>query len=115
MYKEIIPLAQLIWHMHIGKSEVISFKIAVNEAAETYGLTSSAAALHVINLLKDYNKRGQLKHELSGLNFQKYAIKEVLSRDSQVLSVLMNLKSHGITEDRILYLTSFWRRHNMSH
>jgi hypothetical protein len=44
MYKEIIPLAQLIWHMHIGKSEVISFKIAVNEAAETYGLTSSAAA-----------------------------------------------------------------------
>jgi hypothetical protein len=78
--------------------------IAVNEAAETYGLTSSAAALHVINLLKDYNKRGQLKHELSGLNFQKYAIKEVLSRDSQVLSVLMNLKSHGITEDRILYL-----------
>ena len=36
-YKEIIPLAQIIWDMHIGKSELISFKIAVNETAELYG------------------------------------------------------------------------------
>jgi hypothetical protein len=46
-HKETVPLAELIEAMHIGKSELISFKIAVNEAAETYGLTPSAAALHV--------------------------------------------------------------------
>jgi vacuolar-type H+-ATPase subunit I/STV1 len=40
-YKEIIPLAQLIWDLHIGKNELISFKIAVNESAETYGFPPS--------------------------------------------------------------------------
>ena len=75
-YKEIIPLAKLIWDLHIDRSELISFKIAVNEAVETYSLTPSAAALHVINVISDYNKKGQLKHELSELNFQKYAINE---------------------------------------
>ncbi|MFL6394968.1 MAG: hypothetical protein ACJ708_09990 [Nitrososphaeraceae archaeon] len=63
-----------------------TFKIAVNEAAETYGFTPSAAALHVINVIKDYNKRGQLKHELSELNFQKYAINEFCSSRSQVIN-----------------------------
>jgi hypothetical protein len=75
-YKEIIPLAQLIWDMHIGRSELISFKIAVNEAADTYGFPHSTAAFHVINTLRNYNKQGQLKNELSELNFQKYAINE---------------------------------------
>ena len=32
-YKEIIPLAQLIWDLHISRSELISFKAAVNETA----------------------------------------------------------------------------------
>jgi hypothetical protein len=63
-YKGIIPLAQLIYDMHIGKNELISFKIAISEAAETYGLTVSSAALDVINLIKDHNKKGQLKREL---------------------------------------------------
>jgi hypothetical protein len=49
-HKETVPLAELIEAMHIGKSELISFKIAVNEAVETYGFTPSAAALHVINV-----------------------------------------------------------------
>jgi hypothetical protein len=35
--------------MHIGKTEQISFKIAVNEAAETYGFHCSTAAFHVLN------------------------------------------------------------------
>ena len=106
-YKEIIPLAQLIWDLHIGKSELISFKIAINEAAETYGLSPSAAALDVINLIKHHNKKGQLEHELSELIFQKYAINRFCSSRSQVIMALMNLQSHGITEDRILYLNNF--------
>jgi hypothetical protein len=50
-YREMIPLAQLIYDMDIGKSELISFKVAVNEAAETYRLTPPAAALRVINII----------------------------------------------------------------
>jgi hypothetical protein len=106
-YKEIIPLANIIWDMHIGKSELISFKIAVNEAAETYGLTPSSAAIDVINLIIDHNKKGQLKRELSELTFQKYAIDRFCSSHSQVIMALMNLKSNGITEERIILLNNF--------
>jgi hypothetical protein len=57
-YREIIPLEQLIYDMHIDRSELISFKIAINEAAQIYGLTPSAAALRVINVISDHNKKG---------------------------------------------------------
>jgi uncharacterized protein (UPF0335 family) len=109
-YKGIIPLAQLIYDLHIDKSELISFKVVVNEAAQIYGLTPSAAALRVINIVSDYNKRGQLKRELSELSLQKYAINKFCSRYSQVITAIMNLKSNGITEDTILQLNNFWRR-----
>ncbi len=81
-YREIIPLAQLIWDLRIGSSELISFKVAVNGAAQTYGLTPSAAALRVINVITDYNKKGQLKRELSELSLQKYAINEFFASHS---------------------------------
>jgi uncharacterized protein (UPF0335 family) len=50
-YKDIIPLAELVHSMHISGRELVSFKAALNEAEETYGLTPSAA-LDVINLLR---------------------------------------------------------------
>lgn len=106
-HKDTVPLAGLIEAMHIGKSELISFKIAVNEAIETYGLSPSAAALHVINIISDHNKKAQLKHELSELNLQKYAINEYCSSRSQVINALTNLQSHGIPEEKILLLNSF--------
>jgi hypothetical protein len=106
MYKEILPLAQLIWDLQISKNELISFKIAINEAVETYDLTPSAAALRVINTIKAYNKKGQLEHELSELSLKRYAVNEFCSNRIQVITALMNLKSHGITEERLLYLNN---------
>ena len=106
-HKETVPLVELIEAMHIGKNELISFKIAVNEAAESYGFTPSAAALHVINVIKDYAKRGQLECELTDLNFQKYAINRFCSSRSQLIMALMNLRSHGITEEQIISLNNF--------
>jgi hypothetical protein len=106
-YKEIIPLAELIWDLHISRSELISFKIAINESAETYSLTPSSAALDVINLIKDHNKKGQLKRELSELSFQKYAIERFCSRKSQVITSLVKLQSHGMTEDKIIHVNKF--------
>jgi hypothetical protein len=100
-YKEIIPLANLIYDMHIDRSELISFKVAVNEAAQIYGLTPSAAALRVVNVVSDYNKKGQLEHELSKLSLQKYAINEFYSSRSPVIMALMKLKSLGMSEERI--------------
>jgi hypothetical protein len=34
-YKEIIPVANIIWDLHIGRNELISFKFAVNGSAQT--------------------------------------------------------------------------------
>jgi len=79
-YKTIIPLAQIILDLHIGKNELISFKIAVNEAAELYGLPSSTAAVYVLNILKEYNEKGQLQKELSVLYLQKHILDEACSR-----------------------------------
>jgi hypothetical protein len=86
---------------------LISFKAAVNETAETYGITPSSAALDVINLIKDHNKKGQLKRELSELCFQKYAIERFCSSHSQGIMALMNLRNNGITEDQIISLNNF--------
>jgi hypothetical protein len=93
--------------MHIGRSELISFKIAVNEAAELYGFPVLVPAFHVLNTLKDYNKIGQLKKELSALYLQKYTLDEACSRQSQSLIALAKLKSHGITEEQIISLNNF--------
>ena len=93
--------------MHIGKNELISFKVAVNEAAELYRFPSSTAAVYVLNNLRDYNRKGQLKKELSALCLQKYTVEQLCSSQSQVIMALMNLRGHGITEDRILYLNNF--------
>jgi hypothetical protein len=60
----------------------------------------------VIYIIKDNNKGGQLKRELSELSLQKYAINEFCSSRSQVIMALMNLKSHGITEDQIIILNN---------
>ena len=100
-------MAQIIWDLHIGSSELISFKVAVNVAVETYGLTHSAAALDVINLIIDHSKKGQLKRELSELSSLKYAIDRFCSSRSQVIMALMNLRGHGITEDEIISLNNF--------
>jgi len=106
-YKEVIPLANLIWDLHISRTELISFKTAVNETAETYGLTPSSATLDVINLIIGHNKKGQLKRELSELTFQKYAINEFCSRKNQVITSLVRLQSYGITEDQIINVNKF--------
>jgi hypothetical protein len=105
-YKEIIPLAQLFWDLQIGQSELISFKVAINEAAQIYGLTPSAAALRVINVVSDYNKKGQLEHELYNLSLQKYAINEFFSSHSQAIRALASLRNQGITEDRLIQLNN---------
>jgi hypothetical protein len=106
-YKEIIPLANIIWDLHISKNELISFKAAINEIAQTYGLTPTSAALDVIILIIDHNKKGQLKRELSELSLQKYAIERFCSSRSQIIMALMNLRSHGVSEDKILQLNNY--------
>jgi hypothetical protein len=105
-YKETIPLAELIWDLHIGRSELISFKVAVNEAAQQYGFPASTAAFHVLNNIRDYNKIGGLKKELNNLLTQVFIVKEVCFRHNKSMMAMLNLQSRGITEVRILQLNN---------
>ena len=91
-HKETVPLAELIETMRIGRSELISFKIAANEAAEIYGFPLSTAALRIIDDIKKYNKIGGLKKELEKLYLQKYTINQACSRQSQALINLAKLQ-----------------------
>ena len=105
-YKEIIPLAQLIWDLHIGRNELISFKVAVNEAAQQYGFPASTAAFHVLNNIRDYNKIGELKKELNKLTAEVVSVNEICFRQNKSMMAMLNLQSRGITEDRILYMNN---------
>jgi hypothetical protein len=105
-YKEVIPLANIILDLHIGRSELISFKAAVNEAAQQYGFPASTAAFHVLNNIRDYNKIGGLKKELNNLLTQVFVVKEVCFRQNKSMMAMLNLQSRGITEDRILYMNN---------
>jgi hypothetical protein len=106
-YKNIVPLTEEIAALQIGIDELIALKVGISEAAKHYNLPPLIATLQLINDLKKYNKIGGLKKELTALNFQKYVINEFCSRHSEALNTLAKLQSHGITEDRILYVNSF--------
>jgi hypothetical protein len=105
-YKEVIPLANIIWDLHIGRNELISFKVAVNEAVQQYGFPASTAAFHVLNNIRDYNKIGSLKKELNNLLTQVFAVKEVCFRQNKSMMAMLNLQSRGITEQQIISLSN---------
>jgi hypothetical protein len=65
------------------------------------------ATLRLIDDIKKYNKINGLKEELSTLYLQKYTLDQACSHQNQSLIALAKLKSHGITEDRILQLNNF--------
>jgi len=98
--------------LHISRSELISFKVAVNETAQTYSLTPSSAALDVINLIIDHNKKGLLKRELSELSLQKYAIDRFYSSRSQVITSLVELQNRGISDEQILQVNNFLEKND---
>ena len=85
----------------------MALKVGINQAAKHYNLPPLAATLRLIDDIKKYNKINGLKQELSTLYLQKYTLDEAYSRQSQSLIALANLKSYGLTEDRILQLSNF--------
>jgi hypothetical protein len=63
--------------------------------------------VRLIEDIKTLNKINGLKRELDRLSLQKYALDQACARQSQSLIALANLKSNGITEDRIIEINSF--------
>jgi hypothetical protein len=108
-YKDILPLNEEIAAWGIGITELLALKVGINQAAKHYNLPHLATTLRLIDDIKEYNKINGLREEISALYLQKYTIEQAYSRKSQPLIALANLKSYGLTEQRILQLVTFWR------
>jgi hypothetical protein len=99
-------LTEEIAALQIGIDELIALKVGIIQAAKHYNLPPLATTLQLIDDIK-YNKINGLKEELSALYLQKYTLDQACSRQSQSLIALANLRSHGLTEDRLLQLNNF--------
>jgi hypothetical protein len=106
-FKDVVPLTEDIAAWGIGIDGLLALKVGINQAAKHYNLPPLAATLRLIDDIKKYNKINGLKEELSALYLRKFAINEACSSQCESLITLAKLKSHGLTEDRLLQLNNF--------
>jgi hypothetical protein len=64
------------------------------------------AASHLFNEIRDYNKTGGLKRELSRLWQQIFVVNGVCANRNRVMTALVKLQSRGITEEQIISLSN---------
>jgi hypothetical protein len=88
--------------MGIGIDKLSTFSIAVNETAQKYNLSISAAAYHVIEDIENYNTIGGMKNEISRLAGQRYAMNEICAPRNKAITSLLKLQNYGITDEEIL-------------
>ena len=105
-YKEIVPLAKKIVAMNIGINELLVFDLAVNKIAKQYNLPPSVAASRLLNEIRDYDKIGGMKREISRLSQQLIVVDGICTNRNKAMRAVLNLQSRGITQDRILYLNN---------
>jgi hypothetical protein len=103
----VLPLAQKIVALNIDIQQLLVFETTVNQLAKQYNLPPNIAALRLFNEIRDYNKIGGLKKELSRLSQQVFIVNGVWANQNKAMMAMINLQSRGITEDRILQLYNF--------
>jgi hypothetical protein len=104
---KVLPLAQKIRAMNIDIKQLLLLDTAVNQIAKECDLPPSVAALRLFNDIKDYNKMGGLKREISTLCQQIFVARECCFRQNKSMMAMLNLQSHGITEEQIISLNNF--------
>ena len=109
-YKQVLPFLQRIRSMGIGIDKLSIFSIAVNETAEKYNLSISAAAYSVIEDIENYNTIGGMKNEISNLAMQRFAINQMSAPRDKAITALLKLQNYGITDDEILNVFEFLHR-----
>jgi hypothetical protein len=93
----VLPLAQKIRAMNIDIQQLLVFDNIVNQLAKQYNLPPYVAAFRVFNEIKEYNKIGGLKKEVSRLSQQIFVFNEVWTNQNQAMMATINLRSRGIT------------------
>ena len=76
-YRQVLPLLRRIMSMCIDIDKLLVFSVAVDEKAEIYNMSISAAAYRVIEDVENYNRVGGLKKEISGLAAEIYTMNQI--------------------------------------
>jgi hypothetical protein len=92
--------------MNIDISELLVFDSTVNELAKQYNLPPYVAALRLFNEIREYDKIGGLKNEMSRLCQQIFVVNGICANQNKAMMAILNLQSRGITEDKILHLNN---------
>jgi hypothetical protein len=109
-YKEVLPVLQQIRSWGIGIDKLLPFSLAVNEKAQKYNLSISAAAYQLIEDIENYNIIGGLNKEISRLAAQIYAMNQICAPRNKAIASLLKLQNYGITDDEILNVYDFLNR-----
>jgi hypothetical protein len=102
----VLPLAQKMVALNIDIKQLLIFESTVNQLAKQYNLPPYVAAWRLFNEIKEYNKIGGLKKEVSRLSQQIFVVKGICANHNKAMMAMINLQSRGITEDRILQLNN---------
>jgi hypothetical protein len=106
-YKEVIPLAQKIVAMNIDINELLVFDNAVQGISKQYNLPPSVAAFRLFNEIKDYNKIGGMKSEISRQCQQLIVVDGIYTNRNKAMRAMLNLQCLGISEEQILHVNNF--------
>ena len=105
-YRQVLPLLQRIFDI----DKLLVFSVAVDEKAEIYNMSISAAAYRVIEEIENYNRAGGLNKEISRLAVQIYAMNEICAPRNKAITSLLKLQNHGITDEEILDVSEYLNR-----
>ena len=80
----------------------------VNQLAKQYSLPPYVVALRLFNGIREYDRMGGLKNEVSRLSQQIFVVNGVWANQNKAMTAMINLQSLGITEDKALQLNNFF-------
>jgi hypothetical protein len=99
--KDTLPFAERLLQYGVGISEVVAFKLAVDEKADMESISRGAAAYRVIEELRDYSQLGGLKKEQNRLQQQIFMFNMIMTTRQQAFVSLMRLQALGVTDMEI--------------
>jgi len=108
--RQVIPLLQRIRCMGIGIDKLQVFGVAVDEKAEIYNMSISAAAYRVIEDIENYNRVGGLKKEISRLAMEIYTMNQICAPRNKAITSLLKLQSYGISDQEVLNVYEYLNR-----
>jgi hypothetical protein len=106
----VLPLAQKIRAMNIDIQQLLVFESTVNQLAKQYNIPPYVAALRLFNEIRDYDKIGGLKKELSRLSQQIFVFNTICANQNKAMMAMINQQSRGISEDRILNMNDIMEK-----